>query len=426
MHRCRPPCRVLLLTALIGAAFATPVRAQSESTDAAPIATPGTVAPDADASDWGSHPAFPAPSHPEEPRDPPPARVHAEPGKRDEFDDAELTLVDDPPEADDDPPEPVRPGAATLRFAAGTATEPVPPPDRFGHSLWQSLAAVLGADLPDGGASAPRADTTATAMPSASARVLDTLADVLSDRADDAQAVAVAHATPSPSDRVLDALAHVLSDHHGAPRATAAATPSDRVLDTLARVLEHADAPRAAAAVDITLEPPPATPVDLEIDVPLAVPVDIEIEPTPRANPFGGDRVAMSDAGLDRTRGGFTTPDGLRISFGIERAVYVNGSLVTTTSLNVSELGVVSAGNAASPTPPAMGTIAVIQNGAGNTFLPVAVPAGSLGTVVQNSLDGQKIQSVSVINATVNSLGVLRSMTTQSNLRNAIVDSLRR
>src|SRR5207249_911983 len=116
--------------------------------------------------------------------------------------------------------------------------------------------------------------------------------------------------------------------------------------------------------------------------------------------------------------------EGLNISFGIERAVYVNGTLVTTTSLNVSDLGRFSAGGGTTAVD--TGTLALVQTGAGNTISSGAFSGGSIGTVVQNTLDGQKIQNVTVINATVNSLSVLRNFNLQSSLRGAVIDSLRR
>ena len=158
-----------------------------------------------------------------------------------------------------------------------------------------------------------------------------------------------------------------------------------------------------------------------------------------RVNPFGGERLAVRDNALDRVRGGFVT-NNLNIAFGIERAVYINGSLVTTTSLNISDTGrVTSSVDSKALTP---GSLALIQSGAGNSvaggaFSSVAgavagagagvgLNANAIGTVVQNTLDGQKIQNITVINATANSLGVLRDLTLQNNLRNSLIDSLRR
>ena len=71
--------------------------------------------------------------------------------------------------------------------------------------------------------------------------------------------------------------------------------------------------------------------------------------------------------------------------------------------------------------------MALIQNGTGNIVASGAnLSPTSVGTIVQNTLDGQKVQTVTVINATVNSLGVLRSLNLQSSLRSAVIDSLRR
>ena len=158
-----------------------------------------------------------------------------------------------------------------------------------------------------------------------------------------------------------------------------------------------------------------------------AAPVDLELEADaqgPRPSPFGGEQVAIDAKSLNRIRGGFIG-DGLNISFGIERAVYINGSLVTTTSLNLSDLGRLTAGRGTTSLD-SSGTLALIQSGAGNTMTSGAFSSTSIGTVVQNTLNGQKIQSVTVINATVNSLGVLRGINLQSSMRGAIVDSLRR
>ena len=166
-----------------------------------------------------------------------------------------------------------------------------------------------------------------------------------------------------------------------------------------------------------------------------------QTEQAVRTNPFGGQRVAVLDNALDRVRGGFVTPS-LNIAFGIERAVYINGSLVTTTSLNISDLGHVTTNTSANANSASgadskqvsPGTLALIQSGAGNsvaggafsTGAAAGLSANAIGTVVQNTLDGQKIQNVTVINATANSLGVLRGLNLQNALRSSLIDSLRR
>lgn len=49
---------------------------------------------------------------------------------------------------------------------------------------------------------------------------------------------------------------------------------------------------------------------------------------------------------LDETRGGFEMP-GLQVSFGIERAVYINGALVVATSINIPDVARMTAEQAA-------------------------------------------------------------------------------
>lgn len=156
---------------------------------------------------------------------------------------------------------------------------------------------------------------------------------------------------------------------------------------------------------------------------PSAVPAVAQAEQPARPSPFGDQQVAVSDTSLGSVRGGFSG-NGLNISFGIERAVYVNGTLVTTTSLNFGDLGQITAGRGATSLD--AGTIQLIQNGVGNSVSTGSISPTSIGTVIQNTLDGQKIQNMTVINATVNSLGLLRSMNLGSSLRGAVIDSLRR
>jgi hypothetical protein len=138
-------------------------------------------------------------------------------------------------------------------------------------------------------------------------------------------------------------------------------------------------------------------------------------------DPFGDQRLAVGDAVLGAARGGFSS-GGLNISFGIERAVFVNGALVATTTLQAVDLGRIGTGGVTLDAK----AIALVQTGAGNSVAAGAVSAASLVTVVQNSLDGQKIENVTVVNASVNSLGVLRGFNLQSSLRGAVIDSLRR
>jgi hypothetical protein len=140
---------------------------------------------------------------------------------------------------------------------------------------------------------------------------------------------------------------------------------------------------------------------------------------------IGANLVALSTEKLDEVRGGFETGGGLKISFGIERAVYLNGSLVTTTSLNIADLSKISGGQA-QLTGSGKDALALLQSGTGNIFAPGSISSTAAGTVIQNTLDNQKINTITRIDAVVNSAGIMRSMNLQSSMQSAIVNSLRR
>ncbi|MCZ8111366.1 MAG: hypothetical protein ACK5Y8_08765 [Betaproteobacteria bacterium] len=126
---------------------------------------------------------------------------------------------------------------------------------------------------------------------------------------------------------------------------------------------------------------------------------------TPALRPaWQGPAQPLAPEQLDRLRGGFHGPDGLVLSFGIERMVYVNGQLVTTTRIAVQGLGTPSAA-LAQPALPAL---------------------SDLGTVVQNALNDQQIKTLTIVNASANSLDVLRSWSLQLSIRDAVAGSVRR
>ena len=206
------------------------------------------------------------------------------------------------------------------------------------------------------------------------------------------------------------------------PAEARAAAPAARVAASVATPVQ------APAGIQETPEAPVAAAAPVDAAKTIAAPAPAPAQAAGQSPWQWTDRtvVALDETALDTMRGGFIGDGGLKISFGIERAVYINGNLVTTTSLNLSELGTLSAGKAAAMKLPEVGNrIALIQNGAGNAVLTNLGP-GAIGTVIQNTLDGQKIQTLTTINATANSLGVLKSIEAQRNLRSAITDSLRR
>lgn len=161
------------------------------------------------------------------------------------------------------------------------------------------------------------------------------------------------------------------------------------------------------------------------------------------------DWVAASDEHLDNMRGGFDAGSGLSVSFGIVKTVMINGNLITKISFNLPDVSRITA-ETAKIVSDALAKAGIVQNGAGNivdTGIRSEVAAGTatgtlsqstpdagvrsqvvagtaLTTLIQNTLNDQKIQTLTVINAGVNSLGLLRAMNTQMVLKDALFGSI--
>lgn len=124
-------------------------------------------------------------------------------------------------------------------------------------------------------------------------------------------------------------------------------------------------------------------------------------EATPPGNPLGGASFALADTSLAALRGGYLPASGgLLLSFGITRSVAVDGSVVAAATW----------AGAANPA-----SVSISMSG----------PA-TAAALVQNAADGRKLQTTTVIDASANSLGLMRQSNLQSSLRGALIDSLRR
>lgn len=141
-------------------------------------------------------------------------------------------------------------------------------------------------------------------------------------------------------------------------------------------------------------------------------------EPDPQPADSGWRTV--SNRALSHMRGGFDVGGGLLVNFGITRAVYVNGALVTESMLNVADLSRLNAAQAAR-LHEQMSELKLVQNGPGNT---APADLGSLrnGLVIQNTLNNQNINVQTIINASSNGLSMVRTM----NLQGAIDDAVQR
>ena len=146
------------------------------------------------------------------------------------------------------------------------------------------------------------------------------------------------------------------------------------------------------------------------------------------AHPLGQQVAALDTASLDEIRGGFEMAgSGLKFSIGIERAVYINGNLTANNVLNPKDIQSIAGGTSvagAAPTVPSTGAL-IVQNGAGNSVAS-QISQNSAATVIQNTLNDQKIQSVTTISATVNSMQMARAISLQNAIQTGIISSLRR
>ena len=138
----------------------------------------------------------------------------------------------------------------------------------------------------------------------------------------------------------------------------------------------------------------------------------------------------VADAQLDRMRGGFDVGGGLMVSLGIQQATYINGQLVTQTAIPLAQLNQLTSAQAATLRE-RLNTLTVVQNGPGNRYGAIQSPAdgsalvsqiagAGAGTVIQNSLSGQRIQQLTTIDASSNGMGLLRAGQWQQTLRDSM------
>jgi hypothetical protein len=138
--------------------------------------------------------------------------------------------------------------------------------------------------------------------------------------------------------------------------------------------------------------------------------------------PADEEWITVGDATLDVQRGGFDA-GGLMVSFGIERMVRIDGALVATTSFQVNDLGRLTPEQAQAVGRQAS-QLNLVQNGPGNGIDPRAVPPGGPATFIQNTLNGQRIENRTVINATSNGLGLVKDLNASGALRDALAGAL--
>jgi hypothetical protein len=129
----------------------------------------------------------------------------------------------------------------------------------------------------------------------------------------------------------------------------------------------------------------------------------------------------VGNAQLDAMRGGFDSGNGLLASFGIDRVVYINGNLATRTSVSIPDIDHMTTAQAHALAAVG-GVLTVVQSGQGNTA--ALAPSGATATVIQNSLDGQHVQSLTTIDASVDHLDQFRSARLGDTLQGELIQSL--
>jgi hypothetical protein len=130
----------------------------------------------------------------------------------------------------------------------------------------------------------------------------------------------------------------------------------------------------------------------------------------------------VSDQRLEQMRGGFDLGSGIVASLGIDRAVYINGNLVTSTSVNIPDIGHMSSAQATALAG-VMNTANLVQNGPGNSVDPSMLSQAHGATIIQNTLNNQQIQALTTLNVSTNSLNLFRAMGLQESLQSALIGS---
>lgn len=139
----------------------------------------------------------------------------------------------------------------------------------------------------------------------------------------------------------------------------------------------------------------------------------------------------LSDARLATLRGGFVAANGLRLSFSMERVVFVNGELTASTRLTIPDLANLSArGASLSSTGGLPGGTAMPVTGASQLITNgqvVSLPnTTAMITGIQNSLNNQLIQVRTTIDATLASMSQFRTQLINDAFRQSTIDSIRR
>ncbi len=131
------------------------------------------------------------------------------------------------------------------------------------------------------------------------------------------------------------------------------------------------------------------------------------------ADPFIDlQRDVVIEQELDSMRGGFTSADGLEISFGIEQAVFIDGVLQLATNLKTLEVTNMlrKQGVPGKTDPMVTQGLNIMQSDFSTVTMAVDGIGSRIDTIIQNSGNQRVIDSITLINASVSSLGLFREL----------------
>jgi hypothetical protein len=129
-----------------------------------------------------------------------------------------------------------------------------------------------------------------------------------------------------------------------------------------------------------------------------------------------------SDSELSAACGGYDLGNGLMVSFGISRLVYINGGLAASISVNIPDLSHMDA-TQANALKSLLNGITLIRNGPGNFTDPAAFNGAIGAIVIQNTLDNQRIQALTTFDARVRNLGMFNALNLGNTLQSALINS---
>jgi len=130
----------------------------------------------------------------------------------------------------------------------------------------------------------------------------------------------------------------------------------------------------------------------------------------------------VSDGRLATVRGGFDLGGGLVASFGISRAIYINGNLAASVSVDIPDLARMDDTQAKALATLVNG-VTLIHNGPGNFVDPASFNRATGAIVIQNTLDNQQIQALTTLDTTVRNLGQFTSMNVANSLQQGLIHS---